>query len=163
LIETDPKNLSWRYDLGAAHAHMGEVLSAQGDFSGAVQTYKAAQDIFRSLVDTDPKNTFWRIDLSLTYQLIGDILFQQDKPAEALATYRDFLDIADRLSAADVWWQVEAVRFHWFLATNGDAPAQRWATIVTSLQKLKAMDQLPAEHFGSLSEAEAELAKLQAN
>ena len=163
MIETDPKNLSWRYDLGAAHAHMGEVLSAQGDFSGAVQTYKAAQDIFRSLVDTDPKNTFWRIDLSLTYQLIGDILFQQDKPAEVLATYRDFLNIADRLSAADVWWQVEAVRFHWFLATNGDAPAQRWARIVTSLQKLKAMDQLPAEYFGSLSKAEAELAKLQAN
>jgi eukaryotic-like serine/threonine-protein kinase len=163
LIETDPKNLSWRYDLGAAHAHMGEVLSAQGDFSGAVQTYKAAQDIFRSLVDTDPKNTFWRIDLSLTYQLIGDILFQQDKAAEVLATYRDFLDIADRLGAADVWWQVEAVRFHWFLATNGDAPAQRWARIVTSLQKLKAMDQLPAEYFGSLSKAEAELAKLQAN
>jgi tetratricopeptide (TPR) repeat protein len=163
LVETDPKNLSWRYDLGAAHAHMGEVLSVQGDFPGAVRTYKAAQDIFRSLVDADPKNTFWRIDLSLTYQRIGDILFHQDKPAEALANYRDFLDIAERLTAADVWWQVEAVRFHWFLATNGDAPAQRWATIVTSLQKLKAMDQLPAEHFGLLSEAEAELAKLQAN
>jgi eukaryotic-like serine/threonine-protein kinase len=162
LIERDPKNLSWRYDLGAAHAHIAEVLSAQGDLSGAVKTYKAAQDIFRSLVDADPKNSFWRIDLSLTYQLIGDIFFQQDNLAEVLANYRDFLNLADKLSAADVWWQVEAVRFHWFLATNGDTPTQRWATIVTSLQKLKAMDQLPAEYFGSLSEAEAELAKLQA-
>jgi tetratricopeptide (TPR) repeat protein len=163
LIETDPKNLAWRYDLGATHAHMGEALSVQGDFAGAVKTYKAAQDIFYSLVNADPKNTFWRIDLSLTYQRIGDIFLHEDKPAEALANYRSFLDIAERLTARDVWWEVEAVRFHWLLAANGDAPAQRWATIVTSLQMLKAMDRLPAEQSGWLSQAEAELAKLAGN
>jgi tetratricopeptide (TPR) repeat protein len=163
LVETDPKNLSWRYDLGATHAHMGEVLSVQGDFAGAVNKYKAAQEIFYALVNADPKNPFWRIDLSLTYQRIGDILLHEDKPAEALAHYRDFLEIAERLIATDVWWQVEAVRFHWLLAINGDAPAQRWATIVTRLQMLKAMDRLPAEQSSLLSEAEAELAKLQAN
>jgi hypothetical protein len=32
LVETDPKNLVWRYELGATHAHIGEVLSVQGDF-----------------------------------------------------------------------------------------------------------------------------------
>jgi tetratricopeptide (TPR) repeat protein len=163
LIETNPKNPSWRYDLGAAHAHMAEILSVQGDFVGAITKYKAAQDIFHALVNADPKNMFWRVDLSLTYQRIGEILLHEDKPAEALAIYRDFLDIAERLTATDLWWQVEAVRFHWLLATNGDAPAQRWATIATSLQMLKAMNRLPAEHSGLLSEAEAELAKLQAN
>ena len=70
--------------------------------------------------------------------------------------------LAERLTATDVWWQVEVVRFNWRLATNGDASAQRWATIVTSLQALKAIDRLPAEPSGLLSEAEAELAKLQA-
>lgn len=163
LVETDPKNLSWRYDLGATQAHMGEVLSVQGDFVGAVKKYKSAQDIFHALVNADPKNIFWRMDLSLTYQRIGDILLHEDKRAEALANYRDFLDIAERVTAPDVWWQVEAVRFHWLLATNGDAPARRWTAIVTSLQMLKAIDRLPAEHSGLLSEAEAELAKLQGN
>jgi tetratricopeptide (TPR) repeat protein len=163
LIDTDPRNLSWWYDLGNTHAHMGEVLSFQGDFAGAVKKYKAAQEIFHSLVNADPKNPFWRIDFSMTYERIGDIFLHEDKPAEALANYRDFLEIAERLTATHVWWQVEAVRFHWLLATNGDAPAQRWATIVTSLQMLKAMDRLPAEHSGLLSEAEAELAKLQVN
>ncbi len=163
LVESEPKNLSWQYDLGATHAQMGEVLSVQGDFARAVDEYKAAQEIFHMLVNADPKNAFWRIDLSLTYERIGDILFHQDKPAEALANYRDFLEIAERLTDTDVWWQVEVVRLHWRLATNGDASAQRWATIVTSLQMLKATDRLPAEHSGLLSEAEAELAKLQAN
>src|SRR5262249_22198790 len=162
LIDTDPRNLTWWYDLGNTHAHMGEVLSFQGDFAGAVKKYKAAQEIFHSLVNADPKNPFWRIDFSMTYWRIGDILFGQDKPVEALATYRDFLEIADRLSATDVRWQVEVVRFNWLLSTSGDASAQRWATIVTSLQALKAIDRLPAEHSGLLSEAEAELAKLQA-
>jgi tetratricopeptide (TPR) repeat protein len=162
LVETDPKNLAWRYELGATHAHIGEVLSVQGDFVGAVKKYEAAQDIFHALVNADPKNVFWRFDLSLTYQRIGGILLHEDKLAEALAIYRDFLDIAERLTATDVWWQVEAVQFHRLLATKGDAPAQRWATIVTSLQMLKAMDRLPVEHSGLLSEAEAELAKLQA-
>jgi tetratricopeptide (TPR) repeat protein len=162
LIDTDPRNLSWWYDLGNTHAHMGEVLSFQGDFAGAVKNYKAAQEIFHSLVNADPKNPFWRIDFSMMYERIGDILFDQDKPAEALANYRDFLEIAERLTATDVWWQVEVVRFNWRLATNGDTSAQRWAAIVTSLQVLKAIDRLPAEHSGLLSEAEAELAKLQA-
>jgi tetratricopeptide (TPR) repeat protein len=162
LIDTDPSNLSWWYDLGITHAHMGEVLSFRGDFAGAVKKYRAAQEIFHSLVNADPKNPFWHNDFSMTYERIGDILFDQHKPAEALANYRDFLEIAERLSATDVWWQVEVVRFNWRLATKGDASAQRWATIVTSLQALKAIDRLPAEHSGLLSEAEAELAKLQA-
>jgi tetratricopeptide (TPR) repeat protein len=163
LIETDPKNLSWRYELGNTHAYIGEVVSFQGDLAGAVKKYSAAQEIFHSLVDADPKNPFWRIGFSKTYERIGDILFHQNKPAEALANYRAFLETAERLTAADVWWQVEVVRFHWRLATNGDASAQRWATIVATLQSLKAMDRLPAEHSSLLSEAEAELAKLQAN
>jgi len=37
------------------------------------------------------------------------LLFHQGKPAEALASYREFLEIAERLTATDLWWQVEAV------------------------------------------------------
>jgi hypothetical protein len=46
---------------------LGEVLSVQGDFAGALKKYKAAQEIFYSLVNTNPKNPYWRIDFSMTY------------------------------------------------------------------------------------------------
>jgi hypothetical protein len=137
---------------------MGEVLSVQGDFAGALMKFKAAQEIFYSLVNTNPKNPYWRIDFSMTYDRIGDILFNQDKPAEALANYRDGLAIAESLAAANPLneqWQVEVVRFHWVLATRGDDPARRWAVIVTILRKLK----LPAEQSGWLLEAESHLAE----
>ena len=40
LVKADPDNTSWQRDLSVAYDKIGDVLVAQGDLSGALQSYQ---------------------------------------------------------------------------------------------------------------------------
>ena len=80
---------------------IGNVLTAQGDLAGALQSYRDAMSIRKRLAETDPRNTQWQRDLSVSHNKIGDMLTAQGDLAGALQSYRDAMSIAKRLAEAD--------------------------------------------------------------
>ena len=74
LVKADPDNTSWQRDLSVAYDKIGDVLVAQGDLSGALQSYQADLAISARLAPKNPSNAEWQHDLSVTYDRVGDVL-----------------------------------------------------------------------------------------
>jgi tetratricopeptide (TPR) repeat protein len=80
---------------------IGDVLVAQGDLSGALESYRASLAIIERLAEADPNNAGWRRDLSVSHNNIGDVLVAQGDLSGALESYRASLAIAERLVETD--------------------------------------------------------------
>jgi tetratricopeptide (TPR) repeat protein len=165
LAAADPGNTLWQNDLAALYDRIGKALKAQGNLAEALKAYSASLDIIQRLAQSDPGNADWQQNLSISYEQVGDILQAQGNSQDAVKAFRACLAIRERLAAADptnVSMQVNVLVMHWRLAENGDDPSHRWPFIVASLRKLKQDNKLPSEYTRMLPEAEARLAKLQA-
>ena len=77
---------------------IGDVLVAQGDLSGALESYRASLAIAERLVETDPNNAGWRRDLSVSYERIGDLEDARGDIVAAIAAYEKSLPIAQSLA-----------------------------------------------------------------
>ena len=64
LAEADPSNAGWQRDLSVSHEKIGDVLVAQGDLSGALESYRASMAIRERLAEADPNNAGWQRDLA---------------------------------------------------------------------------------------------------
>jgi tetratricopeptide (TPR) repeat protein len=81
-------------DRGALLSEIGDVLVAQGDLSGALQSYRASMAIRERLAEADPNNAGWQRDLSVSYERIGDLEEARGDIVAAIAAYEDSLPIA---------------------------------------------------------------------
>ncbi len=141
LVESKPNKESWLHGLAAAHSDIGDVLTAQGDLTGTLASYRASLAIAERLVQADPENAGWQHDLSVSHIKIGDVLTAQGDLTSALASYQASLAIAERLTQADpqnAGWQRDLAWSHWRLAANGDQPRLHWQRVVDILRGLDA-------------------------
>jgi predicted negative regulator of RcsB-dependent stress response len=88
-------------DLSVSHDKIGDVLVAQGDRAGALESYRAGHAIRETLAGRDPGNAEWQRDLSVSHNKIGDVLVAQGERAGALASYRAGLAIRETLADRD--------------------------------------------------------------
>ncbi len=76
---------------------IGDVLHAQGNLPGALESYRASLAIKERLAKADPGNAGWQHDLALSLQRVGFVASQQNQRENALASYRHGLAIMQRL------------------------------------------------------------------
>ena len=84
-----------------ASGEIGNVLVAQGDLPGALQSHRAAMAIAKRLAKADPDNAGWLRDLSVSHNKIGDVLVAQGDLPGALQSHRAAMAIAKRLAEDD--------------------------------------------------------------
>ncbi|MDP7099273.1 MAG: hypothetical protein QF511_12340 [Rhodospirillales bacterium] len=88
-------------DRSALLSEIGDVRVAQGDLSGALESYRALMAIGERLAKADPDNAGWRRDLSVSHIKIGGVQVAQGDLSGALKSYRASMAIAERLAKAD--------------------------------------------------------------
>ena len=88
-------------DLSVSHERIGGIQRAQGNLTGALQSYRASLDIRQRLAAQDPNNAEWQRDLSISHDNIGGIQQAQGDLTGALQSHRASLDIRQRLAAQD--------------------------------------------------------------
>ncbi len=106
---------------------VGDILAAQGEGAGALQSYRESLAIRERLAAQDPSNAGWQRDLSVSYNKVGDILAAQGEGAGALQSYRESLAIRERLAAQDpsnAGWQADVVVSCWKVAQALGGPTQ---------------------------------------
>ncbi|MHC4550166.1 MAG: serine/threonine-protein kinase [Planctomycetota bacterium] len=84
-----------------ALVNVGDVLTAQGNLAGALESYRAAHALAQHLVALEPDHAPWQMNLCATFTRIGQALQKQGDLAAALASLRDALAINRRLVKRD--------------------------------------------------------------
>ncbi len=85
-------------DRGVLLNDIGYVLVAQGDLSGALESYRASMAIAERLAKADPNNAGWQRDLSVSYEKVGDLEERRGDIVAAVAAYERSLPIAQSLA-----------------------------------------------------------------
>jgi predicted negative regulator of RcsB-dependent stress response len=104
-----------QYSLTGDAMILGNVQQAQGKFSAALKSYRAALAILDTLAEIQPEHPYRQHDLSVCHGKIGDMQLVQGKLPAALDSYQAALDIAKRLVEAnpgDRNWQHDLSRCH---------------------------------------------------
>lgn len=110
LAATDPGNADRQRDLSVSQDNIGNLLSAQGDLTGALAAYRASLEISQHLAAADPGNADLQRDLSVSHNNIGNVLSAQGDLNAALVAYRASHKIFEQLAATDpgnVDWQCD--------------------------------------------------------
>src|SRR5262249_60702156 len=68
--------------LALYYQRIADVLMAQGNLTGALQSFRDGLAIAERLAQADPSN--WHRDLGISYRQIGDVLVAQGNLTEAL-------------------------------------------------------------------------------
>lgn len=84
-----------------ARRNLGAVLAAQGHADLALDEYRAALAISRTLAASDPASSGRQQGLAVSHEKVGDALSAHGDAAAALAAHRTALAIYERLAAAD--------------------------------------------------------------
>jgi tetratricopeptide (TPR) repeat protein len=74
------------------------VQRAQGDLSGALESYRALMAIAENLAKHDPGNADWQRNLSVGHEKVGDVLSDQGDHVGALENYRQSLAAVEKLA-----------------------------------------------------------------
>ena len=110
LAAADPGNAERQRDMSVSQDNIGNVLSAQGDLTGALAAYRASLEISRRLAAADPGNADLQRDLSVSHNNIGNVLSAKRDLTAALVAYRASHKIFEQLSATDpgnIDWQFD--------------------------------------------------------
>lgn len=103
----------WMREHAVLLNRRGDVYSDHGDPSRALQAYRQALDISRTLTQADPGKLDWQRDMSVCHSKTGDALTALGDLPAALQAYRDSLSVSRRLADADVtnpaWLQDQSV------------------------------------------------------
>ena len=103
LAHRDPGNAEWQRDLSVSHDRIGDVLVAEGDREGALQSYRAGLAIRETLARRDPGNAQWQRDLIVSCWKISDA-----DPTAAPALLARAFDIAKQLQSSGKLAPVDA-------------------------------------------------------
>ena len=97
LAAAEPHNVSLRRDLMLAYGHIGDVsgnpnMENLGDQGGALQAYRRAAEIGRSLYDVDPANEQAGADYGIVLSRVATAMDNSDVKAKA-AAHRESLEV----------------------------------------------------------------------
>jgi non-specific serine/threonine protein kinase/serine/threonine-protein kinase len=135
LAQESRGDASLRDELGSAYVKVGDiqgVLGGQstGNVSGALESYRKALAIRKSLAEAEPANSLAQRRLAYTYGRIGGMLGQQNDFAGALENDQHAVEILDPLvarNASDISLGMEQALNYQHLAYHlnmkGDFPA----------------------------------------
>ena len=145
LAASDPGNAGWQRDLAFCHNNIGNVRMAQGNLSGALESYRAAMEIAERLAASDPGNAGWQRDLAFCHNNIGNVRMAQGNLSGALESYRAAMEIRERLAASDpgnAEWQRDLWVSFWKIADAGEKlgradAADWWRRALEVLQSMK--------------------------
>jgi len=98
LLSEDARNEQWQRELSLSHNRIGDALSRAGRHDEALQAFRLAFDIRKTVAERTPGNAEYQRDLALSYERIGDELFVSGEIEEALESYRNALDLRTTLS-----------------------------------------------------------------
>lgn len=101
LVQQDPSNTEWQFNLSVCHERIGNVLKGQGDSPGALKAWEKCLEITKALTILNPTNTKWQLALSIGYDRIGDALLIQGDHTKALNAYLDAQSITTCLASED--------------------------------------------------------------
>ncbi|HIJ93446.1 MAG TPA: tetratricopeptide repeat protein [Rhodospirillaceae bacterium] len=88
LAKADPDNAGWQRDLSVSHDRIGDVQVAQGDLSGALESYRASMAIAERLAKADPDNAGWQADLAASHGKLGQLMSRMGERDKALELFR---------------------------------------------------------------------------
>src|SRR5215813_14402426 len=75
LLSEDARNEQWQRALSLRHNRIGDALSRAGRHDEALQAFRLAFDIRKTVAERTPGNAEYQRDLALSYERIGDELF----------------------------------------------------------------------------------------
>ena len=79
----------------------GDARMAQGDVSGALESYEAGLAIATRLAASDAGNAEWQRDLAISYERLGQVSAEDKNFVKARHYWQQEIEIAERLMAAD--------------------------------------------------------------
>lgn len=100
-VVASESNARFRYNLASTLDKLGYLLRANGDYAGALKTYREQLRIIRSVAADEPGIAKWRFGMTVALEGIGTVLMIQRDLDGALSAFREALDIARGLAVLE--------------------------------------------------------------
>ena len=99
LVASDPRNVSWNRDLMLAYGHVADVLGNPGlqnlgDRSGALQAYRKAAEIGKTLYETDRADQRAAADYGIVLSRVETMMDDRD-PGAKLAVQQESIRVLE--------------------------------------------------------------------
>ncbi|MDQ4120629.1 MAG: protein kinase [Acidobacteriota bacterium] len=111
---SQPKNLTYKADLGRAFTRLGDARYKQRDFAGSLEAFEKSALMFEQTAQADSQNTLSRRDAAQAYKNVGNIYRDLAKGSrggeysdKAKAAYQKALDILLQLDARGALAEVD--------------------------------------------------------
>jgi tetratricopeptide (TPR) repeat protein len=101
LADEEPDNVNYASELAMANGRVGDVLMAQGDLPGALQSYIASLKLATRLASADWSNGGLLRGLAYAVERVGSVQLAQGKLADALKSFQNRLELATIIARAN--------------------------------------------------------------
>ena len=101
LADEEPDNVNYASELATANGRVGDVLMAQGDLPGALQSYVASLKLATRLASADWSNGGLLRGLAYAVERVGRVQLAQGKLADALKSFQSRLELATIIARAN--------------------------------------------------------------
>jgi serine/threonine protein kinase/tetratricopeptide (TPR) repeat protein len=98
LVEKDPDNDTWKYNLGDVHSMMSQALEADDNLNGALQHMRAKLAIDEELAARNPE---YRANLPYSYGSVGYMMEHEGNLAGALEEHQKAMAVIQTLMKSD--------------------------------------------------------------
>jgi tetratricopeptide (TPR) repeat protein len=98
--DAEAGNMALQRDLADGMDRLGEALTGQGDFAGALAQFQETLKLRLAIARSDAENKVWQRDLSTTLQRLALVRRGLGQNADALDTFRSSLAIRQNLYVA---------------------------------------------------------------
>ena len=100
LIAVPPPDAELERDLwhSAGQGIAGDMLHQQGNFSGALASFRAVVAIRERLAAKDPENAHWQSDLAASHNRLGNVLLDQGDLRAAIGAFRAGMAVIESLA-----------------------------------------------------------------
>ncbi|MFM9010110.1 MAG: protein kinase domain-containing protein, partial [Planctomycetota bacterium] len=140
LVDRDPGNARWQYNLAVSLDKLGDLDVLAGDILGARKRFESALLLKEAIAAREPANPDWQRALSTSAIRLGDLVRDAGDPVAARKHYERDLAIAEALAAAE----------------PGNLPRQR--DLAVSHSKLGTLDRSRGDFEGARRHHDAALA-----
>ena len=101
LVALHPDVAEWQVMLAHTTGSVGTILSEQGDFQGALESFDSALEVQRRLVSRDPDDPDGLRELARLLAQVGTLLQRSGEVGEAVSSHSEALEIRERLVSSE--------------------------------------------------------------
>jgi tetratricopeptide (TPR) repeat protein len=170
LVQLDPGNAAWQYDLAYSYHRLGGLALAGNQLTAASENFDAGRAIIMRLTAKDPRNTRWQWELAILDDALAKVSLVWGDLAAALVAFQAAREIMARLvelDPANIGWQQDlsaaSMNIGVVLAGQGrlQEALQSYRDVLVVLDRLAAIDrsfvqppkdrQLAVDRIGTLA------------